>query len=131
MICATLVVCMVAPSTSGEASVGDTGSYVEETAPDGSHTVKAWINDAKSGDHFFTIHVDATGNVMSICTDPCPVPEGILYNPAEVTDEISYWTIELLRRKGHGRLRAKFWSRAPGIQLENEIKLGILPDKCG
>ena len=113
------------------ATVGDTGSYVERISPDGVYEIKAWIEVATTGSHFFTVFVDADGNVKSVCTEPDPVPQGGLNSTDGATDTVATWTIELLKRKGHGRARAGFWSSASGQRLAEQLEAELRLPKCG
>jgi|GEM_PF-6286413 len=111
-------------------SLGDSSSYVAKREADGGREIKAWIEVAPTGSYFLTIEVDAGGGVRKICADPYPIPRGALDSPSAPTDSIATWTIELLRRKGHGRTLAGFWMTPAGQRLAKEIATGKLPKPC-
>lgn len=126
-----LGMCLLTAAMPVGATVGDTGSYVESVEPDGSREIKAWIDVRETGEHFLTIVVDSKGVVRKICADPYPIPAGALDATNGASNAVTTWTIELLKRKGHGRARAGFWNGLPGQQLEKQLEAGSLPDECG
>jgi|GEM_PF-5114378 len=125
-----VVLCLLSASFTVLAAVGDSRSYVASRLDGNGRIIKAWIQGRRAGNRFLTIRQDHAGKIIAVCADPSPVPPGALYNPNTYSDRIATLTMNLLRRKGHGRTLAGFWDTPAGRTLAQRLETGDRPAPC-
>ncbi len=125
-----LLLCLAAGSLAAQAAVGDSRSYIAHRQDGYGVEIKAWIQGRRAGNRFLSIRQDIQGRVMSICSEPSPVPYGALYAPKAYSDRIATLTMNLLLRKGQGRTLAGFWDTEAGRSLAQRLENGDIPPPC-
>lgn len=113
------------------ANEGDRRGFLAMSHPDGSRTVKAWIQIDRQHTLFYSVSLDRRGDVTQVCSEPAPIPESALTRPTVDLDTITTWTWTWLTAKGHGRLLVDFWDSPTGTELAGASVNGALPPACG
>ena len=112
------------------AAVGDRRGFLAVSHPDGTRTVRAWIQIDARRTLFYAVSVDGRGGIMRVCSEPDPIPRDALTSPIGDIDTITTWTWNWLTAKGHGRLLVGFWDSQAGIDLASASMHGTPPPAC-